>query len=237
VRNLVDERPTLDLHGGPAFARTFVDREDLQGCRVLDIGCGFGWFELVALDEHAKQIAAIEPTSRDLATAQTHITDPRVTFHVASATALPFDDSSFDTVVCWEVLEHLPLRSEPQAFAEIARVLAPDGVLYLSTPSADLRSRVTDPAWWLTNHRHYTPERLRELALGAGLSVERLIAKGGWWQIAAMTDLYVAKWIFRRRPFAEDALNRRVNREWSSSGGFTNLYLKAARASGVPSRS
>jgi SAM-dependent methyltransferase len=229
VRNLVDERPTLDLHGGPGFARTFVDPDHIQGCRVLDIGCGFGWFELVALDEEVEEIAAIEPSSRDLATAQAHITDPRVTFQVASATALPFDDCSFDTVVCWEVLEHLPVGTEPQALAEIARVLAPDGVLYLSTPSADLRSRVTDPAWWLTRHRHYTPDRLRELALGAGLSVERLMAKGGWWQIAAMTNLYVAKWIFRRRPFAEHALNRRVDREWRNSGGFTNLYLRAAK--------
>jgi ubiquinone/menaquinone biosynthesis C-methylase UbiE len=229
VRNLVDERPTLDLHGGSAFARTFVEAADIQGCRVLDIGCGFGWFELVALHADAKEVVAIEPSSRDLATAQAHIPDPRVKFRVASATSLPFDDCSFDTVVCWEVLEHLPLGGEPQAFAEIARVLARNGVLYLSTPSADLRSRATDPAWWLTSHRHYTAERLRELAVGAGLSVERLIAKGGWWQIAAMTNLYVAKWIFRRRPFAEHALNRRVDREWRNRCGFTNLYLRAAK--------
>lgn len=229
MRNLVDERPTRDLHGGPAFARTFVDPAHLRGRRVLDIGCGFGWFELVALDEDAAEVAAIEPSTRDLATARAHITDPRVTFHVGSATALPFDEGTFDTVVCWEVLEHLPRGSEAQAFAEIRRVLRPRGVLYLSTPAADLRSRVTDPAWWLIGHRHYTPDRLREFAIGAGLSVECLTARGGWWQIAAMMNLYIAKWVFRRRPFAERALNRRVDREWSSGRGFTNLYLRAAK--------
>ncbi len=228
VRNLIAERPTRDLHGGPAFARGFVNRDHLEGRRVLDIGCGFGWFELVALDRGAQAVTGIEPTADDLATAIQHL-DGRVDLQVASALDLPFSDAAFDTVVCWEVLEHLPAGSEPQTVSEIARVLAPGGALYLSTPSADLRSRVTDPAWWLTGHRHYTSQRLRELAEGAGLVVERLISKGAWWQIVAMMDLYVAKWIFHRRPFIEDRINRRVDREWGwgADGGFTNLYLHA----------
>jgi SAM-dependent methyltransferase len=153
----------------------------------------------------------------------------RVDLQVASAVDLSFSDAAFDTVVCWEVLKHLLRGSEPQAFSEIARVLAPSGVLYLSTQLADLRSQVTDPAWWLTGHRHYMPRRLRELVGGAGLVVECTVAKGRWWQIAAMMNLYVAKWIFRRRPFIEDRMNRRVDREWSDDDGFTNLYLHARK--------
>src|SRR5687768_10846049 len=45
---------------------------------------------------------------------------------------LPFPDEAFDTVVCSQVLEHVP---EPQAaLAEITRVLAPGGTLLLSAP-------------------------------------------------------------------------------------------------------
>ena len=65
-----------------------------------------------------------------------HFDDERVEFRVASATDLPFEDASFDTVVCWEVLEHLPKTSEQRAFDEIHRVLRPGGTLYLSTPHA-----------------------------------------------------------------------------------------------------
>ena len=110
-------------------------------------------------------------------------------------------------------------------------MLAPGGVFYLSTPYADLRSRVADPAWWLIRHRHYSQDRLRLLATTAGFTVEQLFAKGGWWQVAAMTNLYVAKWIFRRPPFFADKVNRRMDSEWSgSSVGFTNLFFRGRKA-------
>lgn len=160
--------PRATSTGGRAFARGFVDRGDLEGRRILDIGCRFGWFELIALDRGAKAVTGIEPNGDDLTTAMQNLGHDRVDLQVASAVDLPFSAAAFDTVVCWEVLEHLPRGSEPQAFSEIARVLGPRGVLYLSTPFADLRSQVTDPAWWLTGHRHYTPRRLRELVGGAG---------------------------------------------------------------------
>jgi SAM-dependent methyltransferase len=229
MRNILDDKPTRDLHGGPAYARSFVDDQDCRDRDILDIGCGFGWFELIALDGDARSIAAIEPSEGDLATAQAHIGDKRVDFRVASALDLPFDDGLFDTVVCWEVLEHLPPSAEQQAFNEVARVLRPRGVFYLSTPYADLRSRVTDPAWWLIKHRHYAREQLQTFSEKAGLGVERLLTKGGWWQVTAMTNLYVAKWIFRRPPFFADKVNRKIDSEWSGNGGFTNLYLKARK--------
>jgi SAM-dependent methyltransferase len=230
MRNIINEQPTRDLHGGPAFARSFVDVDDCRERSILDIGCGFGWFELIALDRDAHSVAAVEPTADDIATARAHIRDERVDFRIASALDLPFEDAAFDTVVCWEVLEHLPRESEPQAFAEVARVLRPGGVLYLSTPYGDLRSRITDPAWWLIRHRHYSDQRLRELAGSAGFVVERLLANGAWWQVLAMSNLYVAKWIFRRRPFFEDRISRRVDAEWSRlDGGFTNIFLKARK--------
>ena len=50
MRNILDDKPTRDLHGGPAFARSFVEDEHCSDRAILDIGCGFGWFELIALD-------------------------------------------------------------------------------------------------------------------------------------------------------------------------------------------
>lgn len=51
---------------------------------------------------------------------------------VANVEALPFPDQHFDSILCTEVLEHLP---EPeQALAQIKRALKDNGYLYLSVP-------------------------------------------------------------------------------------------------------
>lgn len=208
-------------------AARVVAEQDLKGRDVLDIGCGFGWFELFALARGVHTIAGIEITGRDLETARANVRASNVQFQVASATKLPFADDSFDTVVCWEVLEHIPAGTEPQAFHEIARVLRPEGHLYLSTPHASLSARVFDPAWWLVGHRHYATCDLERLAMDADLSVDWLEVRGGPVLIASILNLYVAKWAFRRAPFFERFVNQRVDAEMARARGSAGCFMKA----------
>jgi SAM-dependent methyltransferase len=123
------------------------------------------------------------------------------------------------------VLEHIPKGTEEQAFEEIERVLRPGGVFCMSTPHAALAARITDPAWWLIGHRHYRKAQLRALAEGAGLEVERLALRGGWWQIVHLNDLYASKWILRRRPLLESSLLARVDREVLRRNGFATCFM------------
>lgn len=229
MRNLLNQAPNRELHGIQACAAGLVASADLSARTVLDVGCGFGWFELYVLARGVRRVVGVEPDDRELETARRHIRDERAEFTAGGATSLPFPDESFDTVVCWEVLEHLRRGSEPDAFAEFRRVLRPGGVLYLSTPYASLRARILDPAWWLLGHRHYRLGELDRLARGAGLEPELLEARGGTWQILAILDLYVAKWLFRRPPFFEGAIARRWDEELQRSGGYANCFLKARR--------
>ena len=228
MRNLVDEAPTRDLHGRLAWSREFVAIEDCAGRDLLDVGCGFGWFELLALDRGARSVTGVEPTEADLATARKHLLDDRVELEVASALDLPFDAESFDTVVCWEVLEHVPRDTETQVFAELHRVLRPGGALYLSTPHDAPLPKLTDPAWWLIGHRHYSRERLAELATAPGFAIERLEARGRVWEIAQLLNVYGTKWILRRDPLFAASMQARVDREWDRPG-FTNLFLHARK--------
>lgn len=231
MKNLLDERPESNAHGHARYVRSFVERADLSGNDVLDVGCGFGWFELLALEAGVRSIVGVEPNEDDLATARRHLTDERVSFTVAGAQALPFADASFDTVVMWEVLEHLPKQSELIAFRELARVLRSGGRLYLSTPHATLFARVTDPAWWVAGHRHYAKEAVAAYACDAGLEVERLELKGGIWQIAHSHNMYIAKWLFRRRPFLEARSLARLDRDWDRPGGFAHVLLRCRKSS------
>ena len=50
----------------------------------------------------------------------------------AIATALPFRDGAFQSVLCSEVLQHL--EDDDRAVAEIARVLKPDGAGVITVP-------------------------------------------------------------------------------------------------------
>jgi SAM-dependent methyltransferase len=231
MRNLLDEKPTGDLHGRLAISRDFVGPGIGDGADVLDIGCGYGWFEQFALLNGAGSIVGVEPTEEDLVTVRRWIQDERASFQVASATLLPFADTSFDAVVMWEVLEHLPRQTEDVAFAEIARVLRPGGRLYLSTPHATPLTQVTDPARWLIGHRHYTMEAVRRFAERAGLAVVRADLRGGIWEIVHMNVMYASKWILRRRPVFERWLIERSDRQWRSSGGFVHVFVEAVKPS------
>ncbi|HUG63718.1 MAG TPA: class I SAM-dependent methyltransferase [Gaiellaceae bacterium] len=63
--------------------------------------------------------------------------DPTLELHVADATALPFEDDSFDHCVCVSVLEHIGGGRDSAALAEIWRVLKPGGTLHLTTDVAE----------------------------------------------------------------------------------------------------
>lgn len=56
-----------------------------------------------------------------------------VSFVVGTAEELPFTDGHFDAIVCFDVLEHV--ADPARAFAEIERVLAPGGRVWLVFPS------------------------------------------------------------------------------------------------------
>ena len=106
MKNILNVKPDLDLNARLVFCNELVDIADLKNKRVLDIGCGFGWFELNALKKGVKEIAGIEISAEDLKAARSNIKDGRAVFKIGGALKLPFKDNYFDTVVAWEVVEH-----------------------------------------------------------------------------------------------------------------------------------
>jgi SAM-dependent methyltransferase len=105
--------------------------------RVLDVACGSGRTTLriaqktscavVGVDAHAAAIAEAHAAADELGL------NARSTFHrLDAATRLPFDDGTFDGLVCIDAVNHLPDRAA--IFADWARVLKPGGVLVFTDP-------------------------------------------------------------------------------------------------------
>ena len=111
-------------------------------------------------------------------------------------------------------------------FSEVARALKSGGVFYLSTPHRSFFTNILDPAWWLVGHRHYSRERLEKFAIDAGLNIELVEIKGGWWSLVYILNMYISKWVFRRKPIMDKYFLEKEIAEYMSDDGFANIFVK-----------
>lgn len=106
-------------------------REALEaspGERILDVGCGPGFYaeELLAEVGEEGAVVGVDQSPQMLAVAAHRVEGHRnATFHEANATSLPVEDRAFDAALCVQVLEYVP--DPDRALAEIHRVLRPGG--------------------------------------------------------------------------------------------------------------
>lgn len=107
----------------------------LDGARLLELGCGKAEkTRLLAEAGRVKEIIALEVDmiqhERNL-----QITDlPQVSFRRGGAEAIPAEDDSMDIVLMFKSLHHVPVDQMDAAMREIARVLKPGGLAWISEP-------------------------------------------------------------------------------------------------------
>ena len=90
---------------------------------------------------------------------------PKNDFIQANIPPLPFEDTSFDTVVSFQVIEHI--KDDLTYLKEIYRVLKPGGKAFISTPN--IKMTLSRNPWHI---REYTAEQLTQLATTIFNSVE-----------------------------------------------------------------
>lgn len=98
------------------------------GSSILDVGCGNGKYLNVRED---CVMHACDPCSALVDIAAAKRPDAHVT--IGNVLDLPYDDSTFDAVICIAVLHHLSTpEKRNRAFQEIARVLRPKGRAFIT---------------------------------------------------------------------------------------------------------
>ncbi len=98
------------------------------GGHWLDVGCGTGALSGTILAHAApRAVRGVDTSAGFIGYAQTQIDDPRATFGVADAQALPDADGTYDAVVSGLALNFIPQPA--RALGEMARVTRPGGII------------------------------------------------------------------------------------------------------------
>ena len=144
------------------MVRRMVAKYATPDAPILDAGCGTG-LNLRHLPEGS---VGVDINPRNIALLKQRL--PNHTVLEGDVEALPFDDASFGTVLCTEVIEHIPDPSA--ALAEYRRVLQPGGVLIGSVPARSaiwkLRFLSSTCPHSEPFHNEYLPNEVREMLTG-----------------------------------------------------------------------
>jgi len=106
-----------------------------SGRRVLDAGCGVGYGSALLALAGASEVVGVD-VAGDILSAAAERMPPGVSLEVGDVTDLDHEEGRFDLVVCFEVIEHL--QNPARAVGEFRRVLAPGGLLVVSSPNRDV---------------------------------------------------------------------------------------------------
>lgn len=145
------------------FARQYAN-----GRRVLDYGCGTG-YGTQRLADSVEHIVGVDIAEDAIAYAREHYLPPKPLalpleyqqIHPVETAPLPFDDASFDTVLSFQVIEHVP--SVENYLSDIRRVLKPGGTFVCATPDRRWRLLRGQRPFNRFHHDEWDPEGVASL--------------------------------------------------------------------------
>lgn len=140
---------------------------DWRSRSILDAGCGTG-IVLQKLGNPIKNVGI------DLAPEAISLCRRRGLSNVqhADIRALPFDDASFDAVICSSVLYHQWVPDISSALRELRRVLHPGGLLLVNVPAFRFLYSAHDAA--VMTARRFRKNEIRSLLLKNGFAIREL---------------------------------------------------------------
>ena len=162
------------------FERTGTSLRPLDGLTVLDIGCGGGLIS-EPVSRMGARVTGIDPGPENVEAARRHAAEQGLTvdYRVATVEALAETGVTFDTVLCLEVIEHVP---DPGAFLGVcAGLVRPGGLMIVSTINRTVKAYLLAivgaeyvlrwlPAGTHQWERFVTPDELARHLAAAGLA-------------------------------------------------------------------
>jgi ubiquinone/menaquinone biosynthesis C-methylase UbiE len=148
--------------------RRLISKYAVRGAPILDAGCGTG----LNLRHLPADSTGIDINPRNVELVEQRLPSHRVV--QGDVEAMPFEAGAFGTVLCTEVIEHIPDPSA--ALSEFRRVLQPGGVLVGSVPARSLIWKLRFLSSTCPHsepfHNEYLPNEVRQML--AGWSIEHI---------------------------------------------------------------
>lgn len=139
------------------------------GDKILDVGCGLGYF-IEVMSQYGAKCTGIDVDDLCLAYCRDNISGAYFKVDLTKP-PYPFSDSHFDKAICSEVLEHI--KENDVILEELKRIMKPNGTLVVSTPCLDGvfgtlwkrigHNSVNSNSHEYHHHKGYTEKTLSEL--------------------------------------------------------------------------
>jgi SAM-dependent methyltransferase len=141
-----------------AFAKHFF----LKVQRVLDLGCGTGYGSYYLAERlQGADVLGMDVASEAVQFAHSEYRHPKLHYLVGDASHTAISSHSFDGIVCFEVIEHIPNPEE--LLMEANRLLRNDGICVISTPNRHIYSPGSDRPWNPYHVKEFTLDEFQHL--------------------------------------------------------------------------
>ncbi len=139
-------RSVAGLDGAPEWPALRALLPDLSARKVLDLGCGFGWFCRWARQQGAGYVLGIDVSEKMLARSRARTEDPAITYTRADMGQLELPPVSFDLVYSSLALHYVENLSG--LMSQVYRSLVPGGALVFSVEHP-IFTAPSEPRWSL----------------------------------------------------------------------------------------
>jgi SAM-dependent methyltransferase len=170
------------LDGAPEWPTLKAMLPDVTGKRVVDLGCGFGWFCRWARETGAASVLGLDVSANMLARARETTSDTAIAYRQADLETVELPASSFDLAYSSLTLHYLV--NLEALFATIHRALVPGGRFVFSAehplytePGPDYLDEGPRTTDWLAKgvvKQHRTLARYLNLLVDAGFTVRHV---------------------------------------------------------------
>ncbi|MDH4580583.1 class I SAM-dependent methyltransferase [Pseudomonas sp. BN415] len=137
-------RSRFGLAGAPEWPALRALLPEMRDLRVVDLGCGYGWFCRWARENNASTVLGLDVSEKMLERARSSSEDPAICYERADLERLVLPEGSFD--LAYSSLAFHYVQDLAGLFAEVYRALVPGSRLVFSIEHP-IYMAPTNPGW------------------------------------------------------------------------------------------